>query len=139
MDPQRFDDLARAVATDSSRRGLLRVVGAAIAGLALVSLRPQRAAAAPCKERVSNGKPPETNGCGPGSIAKIVPQGYRRVSFFEACNAHDSCYDTCNSSKTQCDSDFQLTMKKSCFAEYGSIPNHHLYDDCSNRANRYWG
>ena len=41
-----------------------------------------------------------------------------RADFTEACNAHDSCYDTCNSDRGACDDKFLEKMNAICNATY---------------------
>ncbi len=47
MESQRLDDIARALATDTSRRVLLRRLGAGLAGLGLAAVRRRTSDAAP--------------------------------------------------------------------------------------------
>ena len=81
---------------------------------------------------------PSPNGCGPegGPSVPDNPTGCSDTSFLGACNAHDICYGTCNSSRAVCDNDFlnamlEVCMWSSCayrcsqfaYAYYGTVNN----------------
>jgi hypothetical protein len=87
-----------------------------------------------CPNRVPHpGHVPEVNGCGPanGLVSHLIPNKVgpfynpRAVDFTPACNNHDVCYDTCNSDKNTCDSNFLTQMRAACAAVY---PGRGYYD-----------
>jgi hypothetical protein len=77
-----------------------------------------------CPNRVPHpGHVPDFNGCGPagGLISHLIPNRigpFRNVDFTPACNNHDICYDTCNSVKSTCDSNFLSDLRSACLAAY---------------------
>ena len=56
--------------------------------------------------------------CGPdsmkGPLRKLIPQGAFGADFKPACVAHDACYDTPNSSKSNCDAKYLQDMYCAC-------------------------
>lgn len=76
------------------------------------------------------------NGCGGSDGAKVpdnpmytIHQGdlsylFRHNSndgnFLSSCNAHDACYVSCNTPKSDCDSAFGTRMNSACFDAFGS-------------------
>ena len=74
-----------------------------------------------CPARTARaGHMPTVNGCGPAwfPAGLKVPQGSGIADYEQACNAHDVCYETCNSSQTKCDDDLENQMKSNCRAAY---------------------
>lgn len=84
----------------------------------------------PRKGYKSNGR----GRCGPDDGPE-VPQGYRAASFRAACRAHDKCYDTCRSDRSECDEKFAKRVKRACTSTY---PTPGLNRSrCLRRANLY--
>ena len=56
--------------------------------------------------------------CGPdgltGPLRKLIPQGAFGADFRPACRAHDACYDTPYSNRSQCDQQFLQNMLSAC-------------------------
>lgn len=52
----------------------------------------------------------------------------------ECCNAHDICYDTCNSDKELCDLDFKRCLYKYCDSYEKSIVNDLVVKGCKGAA-----
>ncbi len=77
-----------------------------------------------CPNRVPHpGHTPSFNGCGPenGFVKYLIPNRigpFRNVDFTPACNNHDICYDTCNSVKSVCDTNFFNDLSAQCAAAY---------------------
>ena len=57
---------------------------------------------------------PSPNGCSSPLPNPDNPTGCSDTSFLEACNAHDVCYQTCNSNKDNCDNAFLDEMLEIC-------------------------
>jgi hypothetical protein len=57
------------------------------------------------------------NGCG-GSGGIGVPDSFLAADFLPSCNNHDCCYDSCNSVKATCDTDFQTSLRTACTTAY---------------------
>lgn len=78
-----------------------------------------------CPNRVARaGYTPTTNGCG-SSTSTWVPDGYVvSVDFTGACDAHDRCYGTCNSSKLSCDAGLTADMMSAC---YSQLPWYYIF------------
>ncbi|XP_055599170.1 group XIIB secretory phospholipase A2-like protein [Uranotaenia lowii] len=56
---------------------------------------------------------PQSDGC--GSLGLKIDTEYLPAAEMETCcNAHDICYDTCNSDKELCDLDFKRCLYKYC-------------------------
>jgi hypothetical protein len=66
---------------------------------------------------------PQPNGC---SWSPEDPAGCGTTSFTASCNAHDTCYQTCNSNKDSCDNDFLNNLMAVCT----SHPPGECRDDC---------
>lgn len=142
-----FDELARAVASDVSRRRALSLLAGATAATVTGSLvRPRRAPGAVASAASDPGctsirtpyKPdcpkhvpklnyrPSFNGCGPQNGVNVVPNNPLGIGNFRAaCNGHDVCYGTCNSGKDTCDREFLTAMVASCAQKY---PGNGLFD-----------
>lgn len=72
-----------------------------------------------CARRTARaGHQPNTNGCGPEGSDLKLPQGFGKADFSSACNAHDVCYETCNSDKLQCDANLKSAARASCLNAY---------------------
>lgn len=61
---------------------------------------------------------PSVNGCGPEGSTLKFPQGVGAADFTAACNAHDICYETCNSTKSACDADLTTAARAACMVAY---------------------
>jgi secretory phospholipase A2 len=55
---------------------------------------------------------PSSNGCGSYGVSAEAPFGVT-----PCCNQHDLCYQSCNSTKTACDDQFDQCMKNVCNSE----------------------
>lgn len=56
---------------------------------------------------------PQSNGC--GSLGIEIDQEYLPlVEMTKCCDAHDICYDTCNTDKEKCDLEFKRCLYKYC-------------------------
>lgn len=56
---------------------------------------------------------PKSDGCGSLGL-KINSEYLPAVEMEKCCDAHDICYDTCNSDKELCDLDFKRCLYKYC-------------------------
>ena len=73
-------------------------------------------------------------GCGPEGGPKF-PNGYKKASFLGACQAHDKCYDTCRSDRSECDEKFAKRVRRACASAYPVRgPKRHA---CMRRAELY--
>lgn len=59
---------------------------------------------------------PSSNGCGTAKFR--APRSFTRHGFTPACNAHDRCYDTCNTTQEQCDAAFRKALDRICDRRY---------------------
>jgi len=81
---------------------------------------------------------PVPNGCSvPPIICYLLPDcnnptGGADTSFLNACNGHDTCYQTCNSSQGSCDNDFLDAMIDVCTGSICAVP-------CFAYAEAYYG
>ena len=64
------------------------------------------------------GHAPTVNGCGPEGSTVKFPQGVGDADFTAPCNAHDLCYETCNSKKDECDVALAETARAECLRAY---------------------
>jgi hypothetical protein len=89
-----------------------------------------------CSKRVKNpSHPPGFNGCGGEGLSSAVPDNPMNVThtadliylaisgtsagnFTPPCNGHDTCYDTCNKVKSDCDTNFGNEMDAVCNNDY---------------------
>lgn len=80
------------------------------------------------------------NGCGSDYSHYVVPNSYFGAPFGPCCNAHDCCYDECNSSKASCDTALQSCLVASCDATFSTsgIIQSHLRSNCESVANLYY-
>jgi len=79
-------------------------------------------------------KPKGGGGCGPEGGPKF-PDGYKKASFLGACQAHDRCYDTCRSDRSECDEKFAKRVRRACASAYPVRgPKRHA---CMRRAELY--
>lgn len=131
-----FDRLARAAARGTSRRETLKLAAGVTATAIVASwVRPSSGVAfggdpgcagtrtfysEGCADPVAKlNHTPAFNGCGPQNGVNFVPQSPLGVATFtKACDQHDICYGTCNSSKANCDFTFFDDMAAICHAEY---------------------
>jgi hypothetical protein len=60
------------------------------------------------------------NGCGSSGVSRYLPNSPAGANFEEACNHHDTCYETQGRSKEYCDNEFYNEMVKACSSEYGN-------------------
>jgi len=58
----------------------------------------------------------QSSGCGSGLTWYLTPN----LWFKEACNHHDDCYDTLDTSKSECDKKFHNEMLEACGREFPS-------------------
>ena len=56
--------------------------------------------------------------CGSGWNEPFVPDRFGDADFGSACQAHDSCYETCGREKSDCDSRFLGDLRDSCRSGY---------------------
>jgi hypothetical protein len=49
-----------------------------------------------------------------------VPERFGNADFTPACRAHDSCYETCGRTKSECDSRFRGDLQAACRNGYTS-------------------
>ena len=66
---------------------------------------------------------PQPNGC---SWSPDNPAGCGTTSFDNACDAHDTCYQTCGSDKGGCDNAFLNALTAVC----AGVPPGYCYDAC---------
>lgn len=72
-----------------------------------------------CQRRTERaGHTPTVNGCGPEGSSLKFPQGVGLADFTAPCNAHDVCYETCNSDKARCDAALAETARAECLRAY---------------------
>lgn len=76
---------------------------------------------------------PSADGCGALGL-KIDTAYLPAVEMEECCNAHDICYDTCNSDKELCDLDFKRCLYKYCDSYEKSIVNDLVVKGCKGAA-----
>merc|ERR1712137_188713 len=76
------------------------------------------------------GHKPSSNGCGSGGIS-ISGQ----FDMTTCCDKHDVCYDTCNSSKETCDTEFLQCLDEFC-KDTTKVPRI-IRDSCSQQATLY--
>ncbi|WP_369946674.1 hypothetical protein [Vitiosangium sp. GDMCC 1.1324] len=62
--------------------------------------------------------PSHVNGCGPVGLGLLVRDNYGLADFNPGCNAHDACYGTCNSNRSNCDFDLAFALKNACKSAY---------------------
>src|SRR5262245_57808653 len=108
-----LDALSKALAHGISRRAVVKLlVGGAVGGVVggpigvafgrnLFATPGSRTVSLICEERISNGTPPSSDGCG-GLFSGFALNHYGKADFTPACNALDECYSTCNNSKADC-------------------------------------
>jgi len=77
---------------------------------------------------------PEPNGC--GTKEHPVQAKFGLADFTAACNAHDTCYDTCNSGERICDDKFYEAMKAECARAY-PVKNSTGQKTCLSHASDY--
>ncbi len=80
-----------------------------------------------------------SNGCGPAGswLGSVLPQTYGAARLHVACDAHDVCYDTCNSSRSVCDAQFYAGMVRECAAAFPGPSKELDRRGCYNRASLY--
>lgn len=61
---------------------------------------------------------PSVNGCGPEGSTVKFPQGVGAADSTAACNAHDVCYETCNSDKSACDAGLASAARAACLVAF---------------------
>lgn len=76
---------------------------------------------------------PEANGCGTKEFP--VQSRFGKADFTAACNAHDICYDTCNSGETVCNDKFYELMQAECKRAYPAQGKNQT--QCLNTAYKY--
>jgi len=50
----------------------------------------------------------------------LIPDEYGDANFGPCCRQHDTCYDTCGSTKSTCDNNFNSCLLSSCDSAYSS-------------------
>lgn len=76
---------------------------------------------------------PTSDGC--GSLGMRINTDYLpAVEMEQCCNAHDICYETCNSDKELCDLDFKRCLYKYCDNSEKSIVNDLVTKGCKGAA-----
>lgn len=76
---------------------------------------------------------PKSDGC--GSLGLRISTEYLPAKEMETCcNAHDICYDTCNSDKELCDLDFKRCLYKYCDSYEKSIASDLMMKGCKAAA-----
>ncbi len=89
-----------------------------------------------CPNKVPHIYSCQGNGCG-AQGGLHFPHQYGLASFLNACNTHDCCYGTCNSSKSDCDIDFFQAMENECKRAYPYHLFPHILPMCIQAANSY--
>jgi hypothetical protein len=74
-------------------------------------------------------------GCGSGLTTKIVKDNWLMFDFSSACEAHDQCYERCNSSRKACDTDFFTQLQQACPSQEEERVK---YQICNEIAKLYW-
>src|SRR4051794_39887863 len=98
MDGSRFDRVTRLLGSSRSRRDLIKIAAGGVVAAVVGTRRAEIASAAVCTNRVPNpNHTPSANGC--GTAGAPVSGVFGSVDVTPACNNHDICYDTCNSTK----------------------------------------
>jgi hypothetical protein len=110
---------------------------------------------AKCPARVPNAAhTPGFNGCGGEGLSSAVPDNPMFVAhitdpiyllahgtsdgdFTQACNGHDTCYDTCNSVKASCDTNFGNSMDAVCSRDYAGFLNTSYRLECYGYSELY--
>ncbi|XP_059622736.1 group XIIB secretory phospholipase A2-like protein [Phlebotomus argentipes] len=66
---------------------------------------------------------PSSNGCGALGL-KVDKQYLPAAEMEKCCDAHDLCYDTCNTDKELCDADFKKCLYRHCdqYEALGELP-----------------
>jgi secretory phospholipase A2 len=76
---------------------------------------------------------PSSDGC--GSLGMKIDSDYLPApEMANCCNAHDICYDTCNSDKELCDLDFKRCLYKYCDSFEKSAAGEILIKGCKAAA-----
>src|SRR5215469_1326989 len=134
-----FDYFSKLLAMQASRRttlkaGVASLIASAI-GVSEVRFAARAAADPYCHavktyaelqscQNVIQQFPSTFNGCGPDPTCGCptsptpIPQGYKRVSFTDCCNAHDVCYGTCRQPRADCDTNILTCLQNACTARY---------------------
>ena len=115
-----------------------------VGGRAAVALDPRGLCAKQCQVP-RKGYIPIPNGCGAKNGFR-PPQGGPGWTFNPACNAHDICYGTCNSSKAICDKNLYNAMLDACDQFWNALPGWEhwnpaaiaLFDACLSQAKAYY-
>lgn len=95
-----------------------------------------------CPDRAvdpNNAKTP--NGCGGqnGFASKAVPnRPFGVANFKPACDIHDNCYETCNSVKATCDTNFRTNMRAICDARFPGMLGLPARNACKALAQTYY-
>jgi hypothetical protein len=74
-------------------------------------------------------------GCGTGLTTQIVIDNWNLFDFSSACQAHDNCYSTCNTTRNACDNDFLTLLQKTCPSKKAARVKYQL---CRAIAKVYW-
>jgi hypothetical protein len=87
---------------------------------------------------------PKFDGCGSSTTSPglypYIPNSYGLASFLTCCNNHDVCYDTCNTTKTNCDGSFLGCLTSACTVYLPLVEiAPELYASCLAVADVYYG
>lgn len=66
---------------------------------------------------------PEANGCGVAGFPEIKSEYLPIGQMTKCCDAHDICYDTCNSIKEVCDVEFKRCLYRFCDSQEKTVGN----------------
>ena len=75
--------------------------------------------------------------CGNGRNERWVRDSWGNADFTGACRNHDRCYETCRSSKDDCDAEFKSEMREACRRSYSSPWHAVQREACLQTANGY--
>jgi hypothetical protein len=136
-----FDTLSKSFAHGFSRRTVVKLlVGGAIGvafGGEVFAQSKFRQDSGLCEQRIPNGTPPLSLGCG---SHYGVPNHFGKADFSSACKALDDCYGNCNNPKSACDKNFGSDLLSACNSQYNysigdtQFSNRPLYNKCIESA-----
>ena len=136
MNTARFDRFARELGAARSRRSALRLALAAGAFALFGKVSRTAATSSICGHRVANpDHAPTSNGCGTAQFPISGKIG--AVDLAPACNRHDLCYDSCDTTKDECDQAFLTEMGAICAA--GNANGGASLESCLARADAFHG
>lgn len=166
MNANFFDSLTRSLASSTSRRDALKVIGGAMAaGAATIWGRsgavPAHAAASTAPyatpdgescikplgdgscpsdytKRPKAGNVPVVNGCGGQGSDFQPPQRFFKAPFTPSCNTHDRCYEDCGKSQSDCDTEFYFDLVDACKTAYPGVLQTLMRNSCYDVAAVYY-